>query len=207
VLIDTGNPNLLLPTSLVTNIYAAYNVQTLTLANGAKFGICNCSLGSSKATLDLGFPILKISIPFSDLVITPDAELYAGFNIPASEQLPAGTCMFMISPSSPIFGNILRDNFMRYAYVVVDLDSKQIGLAASNPTPGASNIMEIAAGSSALPSVSATGTAASPTGTGSSTGTGSAPSGTMTKSSDGTQLSVVSFGVVAGLMGFSYLLL
>ncbi|KAE9374361.1 acid protease [Stipitochalara longipes BDJ] len=207
VLVDTGNPNLLLPTSLVTNIYSTYNIGTLTLANGAKFGICNCSLGSSTATLDIGFTNLKISIPFSDLVISPTAELYAGFNIPASEQIVNGSCMFLVSPSSPIFGNILGDNFLRYAYVVVDLDSKQVGLAESNPTPGASNIMEIAAGSSTLPSVSATGTVATPTGTGSPSGTGSGSSSTSTKSSDGTQLSVASFGVVAGLMGFSYLLL
>jgi hypothetical protein len=207
VLIDTGNPNLLLPTTLVASIYAAYSIQTLTLANGAKFGVCNCSLGSSPATLDISFPNLQISIPFSDLVISPTAALYAGFNIPASEELPAGTCMFLVSPTNPLFGNILGDNFLRYAYVVVDLDSKQVGLAQSNPTPGTSNILAIAAGGSALPSVSAAGTAATPTGTGSPSGTGSAPSSTTTKSSDGTQLSVASLGVVAGLVGFSYLLL
>jgi hypothetical protein len=92
---------------------------------------------------------------------------------------------------------------------VVDLDTKQIGLAQANPTPGTSNIMEIAAGSSALPSASgtvATGTGI-PTGSGSPSGTGSGTSSTTTKSSDGNQLHIVSFGVVAGLLGFSCLLL
>lgn len=90
---------------------------------------------------------------------------------------------------------------------MVDLDTKQIGLAQANPTPGASNIMEIAAGSSALPSASGAAATGTPTSSGNPSGTGSGTSSTTTKSSDGNQLHIVSFGVVAGLVGFCCLLL
>ncbi|KAE9380892.1 acid protease [Stipitochalara longipes BDJ] len=208
--LDSGNPNMLLPTSLVTNIYSTYGVQPLSLPGGATFGVCSCGLANSTATLDISFPGLKISIPFSDLVIDPTAELYAGFNIPPSIRLPNGTCLFMVSPTREGFGNIIGDNFLRYAYYVVDLDSHQIGLAASNPKPGKSNIMEIAAGTSALPSP--TGAAAAQTGSGTATGNGGSsptssgqPSST-TKLSAGNRLSGVDFGVMVGIVGLAFML-
>ncbi|KAN0120292.1 acid protease [Hyaloscypha variabilis] len=208
--LDTGNPNLLLPTNLVANIYSTFGVQPLTLPGGASFGVCACGLGNSTATLDISFPNLKISIPFSDLVIDPTDALYAGFNIPPSIRLPNGTCLFMVSPTRPGFGNIIGDNFLRYAYYVVDLDSHQIGLAASNPNPGKSNIMEIAAGASVLPS--ATGAAASSTGTGTTTGSGGASPTTTgqptttTKASAGNRLRGMEMGVMVGFAGLAFML-
>jgi hypothetical protein len=67
--LDTGNPNMLLPTDLVVNI------EPLTLPGKAVFKVCACGLACSTATLDIIFPGLKISIPFSDLVINPTAAL------------------------------------------------------------------------------------------------------------------------------------
>ncbi|PMD15831.1 acid protease [Hyaloscypha hepaticicola] len=211
--VDTGNPNLLLPSNLVANIYSTFGIQSLQLgAGGATFGICNCTLGNLSSTLDVYFTGLKISIPFSDLVVSPTAELYAGYNIPAQYRLPAGVCLFLVSPTRAGFGNNLGDPFLRYVYYVVDLDSKQIGLATSNPNPGKSNIMEIAAGGDNLPSVSASGsvatsTSGTPTSSGSPSGTGSgASSTTTTKSSDANNLKAVSLGVVFGFLGLFCLL-
>jgi hypothetical protein len=211
--IDTGNPNLLLPSSLVTNIYSTFSIFPVEVGTGgAIFGMCNCSLGNLSSTLDIFFTGLKISIPFSDLVISPTSDLYAGYNIPASTRVPADVCLFLVSPTRAGFGNNLGDPFLRYVYYVVDLDSKQIGLAPSNPNPGKSNIMEIAAGGGNLPSVStsssgATPTSGTPTGSGNPSGTGPGASSTTTKSSDANDLKVVSFGVVAGLLGLFCLLL
>jgi hypothetical protein len=73
--LDTGNPNLLLPSDLVANIYSTFDVEPLTLPGKAVFEVCACGLANSTATLDIIFPGLKISIPFSDLVINPTAAL------------------------------------------------------------------------------------------------------------------------------------
>lgn len=212
--VDTGNPNLLLPNSLLANIYSTFGIQSLQLgAGGATFGICNCTLGNLSSTLDVDFTSLEISIPFSELVVSPTADLYAGFNIPAQYRLPAGVCLFLVSPTRAGFDNNLGGPFLRYVYYVVDLDSKQIGLAPSNPNPGKSNIMEIAAGGGNFPSVSASGavatsTSGTPTNIGSPSGTGSgAPSTNITKSSDANNLTAVSFRVVSGFVGLFYLLL
>ncbi|KAH8792321.1 aspartic peptidase domain-containing protein [Hyaloscypha sp. PMI_1271] len=209
--LDTGNPNLLLPSGLVGNIYKTFGVQAISLSGGATFGVCECALASSSATLDIGFPGLKISIPFSDLVISPTDDLYKGYNIPADSHLPNGTCLFMVSPTRAGFGNILGDNFLRYTYYVVDLDTNQIGLAPSNPNPGKSQIMEIAAGTKAIPSLSATGAVATGTNTPTSTkggpsSTGSAQPSTSTKPSAGNRLSSVDFGVMVGIVGLACLL-
>ena len=208
--LDTGNPNMLLPTNLVASIYSTFGVQPLAIG-GASFGVCACGLANSTATLDISFPGLKISIPFSDLVINPTAELYAGFNIPPSIRLPNGTCLFMVSPTRPGFGNIIGDNFLRYAYYVVDLDSHQIGIAASNPKPGKSNIMEIAARASALPSatgaaVSSTETGTTTTGGGGSSPTSSGQPSTTTKASSGSRLSGMSLSVIIGVLGLVFTL-
>jgi hypothetical protein len=205
VVLDTGNPNLLLPEGLVTNIWKAYDVQNVTIPGGATFGICNCSIANNNdATLDFEFPGLKISVPFSELVVLPTAELYALYGVSA---LPEGECIFMVSPTRTGVGNLLGDNFLRYAYYVVDLDSKQIALAASNPNPGASQILEIAAGGSPVPSLSASGAVPSQTGTG-STGSSTASSAQPTQStqSGGNRLNGVSFGVVVGLVGLFFML-
>jgi Eukaryotic aspartyl protease len=205
--LDTGNPNLLLPSGLVASIYSSFGVQTISLPGGAAFGACDCALASSSATLDIGFPGLKISIPFSDLVISPTDDLYKGYNIPASSRLPNNTCLFMVSPTRVGFGNILGDNFLRYAYFVVDLDSHQIGLAASNPNPGKSQIMEIAAGAKELPTLSATGTIATPTNTkGGPSSTSSTQPSSSTKPSAGNRLSGVDFGVMVGIVGLACIL-
>jgi hypothetical protein len=168
--LDTGNPNMLLPTVLAANIYSTFGVEPLTLPGRAVLEVCACGLANSTATLDIIFPGLKISIPFSDLVINPPVALYAGFSIPSSIRLPNSICLFIVSPTRAGFGNIIGDKFLGYVYYVVDLDSHQIGLVASDPKPGNSNIMEIAARTSALPSP--TGATAATTGTGTTTGNG-----------------------------------
>jgi hypothetical protein len=93
---------------------------------------------------------------------------------------------------------------------VVDLDSHQIGLVASDPKPGNSNIMEIAARTSALPSP--TGATPVMTGTGTTTGNGgSSPTtsgqpSTTTKPSVGNQLSGMDLRVMVGIVGLASML-
>jgi len=66
---------MLLPTDLVANIYSTFGAEPLTLPGRAVFQVCACDLTNSTATLDITFPGLEISIPFSDIVINPTAAL------------------------------------------------------------------------------------------------------------------------------------
>ncbi|KAH8895290.1 acid protease [Thozetella sp. PMI_491] len=70
----------------------------------------------------------------------------------------SGSCYFGISKSSSTY--LLGDTFLRSAYVVYDLDSKQIALAQSNLNATSSSVIAMTSGSS-IPGVSSTATASS----------------------------------------------
>lgn len=77
-------------------------------------------------------------------------------------------CQFGILPAGDNGPILLGDTFLRSAYVVYDLDNKQIALAQTRFNATASpNILEIQSGASGIPSVTytASGVVASQTGT------------------------------------------
>jgi hypothetical protein len=208
VLLDTGNFMINLPQSFVDSVWKAYDVTGVKISNSppTTVGVCDCALANSTSTLDFGFPGLNISVPFNSIVIEASPLLLAAFN----QTLPAEICLFNINGLNgreDEFPFGLGDAFLREVYYVVDMDSNEIGLAPMNPTPGPSNILEIASGTAGLASIisSASGTAtATPTtskGSSSSSSTTSSPSASSSKSA-GSHTEGSFFIAIFGVMAF-----
>jgi hypothetical protein len=71
----------------------------------------DCGIASWEGSVDYGFPGITISVPFSELALPVTGESY---------------CLFGFYPDTQ---NLFGDTFLRSAYVVYDLDNKEIGLA------------------------------------------------------------------------------
>lgn len=107
----------------------------------------NCDLGYG--TLDFGFgdsngPV--IGVPFSELAI-PITDSDGNF-ITYSDGSPV--CMLGLDTADASLGVILGDTFLRSAYVVYDLDRKQIGIAQTRFNVTTSNVKVINRGSGNL---------------------------------------------------------
>ncbi|KAE9980366.1 hypothetical protein EG327_006576 [Venturia inaequalis] len=107
----------------------------------------NCDLGYG--TLDFGFgdsngPV--IGVPFSELAI-PVTDSDGNF-ITYSDGSPV--CMLGLDTADASLGVILGDTFLRSAYVVYDLDRKQIGIAQTRFNVTTSNVKVINRGSGNL---------------------------------------------------------
>ena len=168
VLLDSGTSDNRLPNGIINDIYTAVNSSSA--ANLQYFDTkgpvgtviaCNCALANSTQTIMFNFSGAVISVPMTSLVLQIDPNFRSSFNIPDK------TCQFGITPMQP--NNpvvILGDPFLRAAYVVYDLDNKQISLAQAVYT-SESNIKEIGVGKNSVPgAVNATGTSPSSTATG-----------------------------------------
>lgn len=107
----------------------------------------NCDLGYG--TLDFGFgdsngPV--IGVPFSELAI-PVTESDGNF-LTYSDGSPV--CMLGLDTADASLGVILGDTFLRSAYVVYDLDRRQIGIAQTRFNVTTSNVQAINRGSGNL---------------------------------------------------------
>jgi hypothetical protein len=107
----------------------------------------NCDLGFG--TLDFGFgdsngPV--IGVPFSELAIPVTNE--DGSLITYLDGSPV--CMLGLDAAEDSLGVILGDTFLRSAYVVYDLDRKQIGIAQTRFNVTTSNVQAINRGSGNL---------------------------------------------------------
>lgn len=145
-LLDTGEPDLRLPTDFVKSVWEKYNVTGLPVGDprlGVVWGLINCSMASSSSTVDVSLPGLSISIPFQNLVLDPTAELITAFGKKTSD-VPKGTCLFNLNDAgSDPDVYVLGIPFFQSAYAVFNLDGKEISLAPVNQNPGPSNIVEI----------------------------------------------------------------
>lgn len=145
-LLDTGEPDLRLPTDFVKSVWDKYNVTGLPVGDpklGVVWGLIDCSMANSSATVDVSLPGLSISIPFQNLVLDPSAELITAFGKKPSD-VPKGTCLFNFNDAgSDPDVYVLGIPFLQSAYAIFDLDSKEISLAPVNQNPGPSDIVEI----------------------------------------------------------------
>ena len=153
--LDSGSGQIYLPIRAAQNIYTAFNVSYNPTTGYAS---CACSLASSNASVGFAFGQATIFVPMQSLV-TPNP----GYS--------RGTCDFNIF--TPNFSNLGPDNgeyyllgdpFLRSAYVVYDLDNKEISLAQSAINSTAPRqILEIAAGPGGVPNAQNTTPTALPT--------------------------------------------
>lgn len=143
-LLDSGTALTVIPQDifdkLVTYFGSTYNKRL-----GAYE--CNCDLGYG--TLDFGFgdsngPV--VGVPFSEMAI-PVTDSDGNF-ITYVDGSPV--CMLGLTPADADSGVILGDTFLRSAYVVYDLDRKQIGIAQTRFNVTTSNVQPINRGSGNL---------------------------------------------------------
>jgi len=173
--IDTGEPDVRLPSDFVDKVWKSYNVTGLPVGDpnlNVTWGLIDCSMASTSFTVDVNFKGLKISIPFQDLVMKPSLELIKAFGKQPSD-ISNGTCLFNLNHLNSYDDvSILGIPFLQSTYAVFNLDTKQISIAPINKNPGPSSIVEIVTGSSTEVNSTATTSGTSPT-PGDSSGPGS----------------------------------
>jgi hypothetical protein len=158
VVLDSGTTLTYLPAAIAQSIFTVVNAV---ISNGTAY--VNCSLASSLFTVEYTFTGITISVPISQLIL-PQNFTFMGITIsvPITQNLSPTQCLFGIQ-SSTIDGSILGDSFLSSAYVVYDLDNKEVHLAQAVINATSENIVEIGSGPNAVPSV--TGAHISPTST------------------------------------------
>lgn len=110
-ILDTGTAVTRLDPAVFNILYQYFNVANSTDSNGVVSYTVDCGIASVQGSVDYGFPGVTISIPFSELALPVSGESFCGFGA-----LPDTT-------------NLFGDTFLRSAYVVYDLDQKEVGLA------------------------------------------------------------------------------
>jgi hypothetical protein len=111
--------------------------------NDSDFGpLVACSLATETGSIDFGFGGSGgaiISVPFSELAI----PFYDPQGNPQEFDDGTTACYFGVSPASDGEPLLFGDTFLRSAYVVYDLDDKEIGIAPTVFHSEKSNIVEI----------------------------------------------------------------
>ncbi|TDZ38668.1 putative aspartic-type endopeptidase opsB [Colletotrichum spinosum] len=153
--LDSGASLTIIPDRMAEELWVKYNVVD------AGYGFVDCnSRGADSANHHVAFEFdgVAIRVPLEELVVdvlatTGNTEGMFPF---------ASACLFGIQRNS-LFGvdstnfALLGDTFLRSAYVVYDEANMQVGMAQANLNSSRSNVIELRAGETALPT--ATGVA------------------------------------------------
>ncbi|KAL6889745.1 aspartic peptidase domain-containing protein [Trichoderma longibrachiatum] len=162
--LDSGSTITLLPDAVVQEIFDEYDVLNI---QGLPIPLVDCAKAKTKdATFNFKFDGKTIKVPIDEMVLNNLAA--------ASDQLLSdptlskffkgwsGVCTFGMS-STKTYGIesdefvLLGDTFLRSAYVVYDLQNKQIGIAQATLNSTTSSIVEFKAGSKTIPGPASTG--------------------------------------------------
>lgn len=169
-IMDSGSTLSILSVTVISEMMNKIGIYQDPITN---LMLIDCKYGGDAGkdiTVDFDFGNKTIKVPIEELtlntanyfekrdVLSSVAYRLSGFlNIKASStEVP---CIFGIQPAT-LFGisadnfSLLGDTFLRSAYVVYDLANDQIGIAQANLNATESNIVELEAGQTTLPSVS-----------------------------------------------------
>ncbi|KZL66089.1 eukaryotic aspartyl protease, partial [Colletotrichum incanum] len=150
--LDSGSTVCLLPERLTKSVWATYGVID------AGYGFIDCKWGGAMGEghyIGFEFAGVKIRVPLEEMVldnldsIMDQLEGLTPFDRP---------CMFGIQ-NSAIFDvtsgrfALLGDTFLRSAYVVYDESNQQVGIAQANLNSSRSNVIELRANGTVLPTV------------------------------------------------------
>jgi len=150
--LDSGAATIDLPEPFVSAIYAYLGATLIPLNGGTATVPCNLSTADAVFSFYFGGAPNgpKINVPIADL-IQPAMPLTDGTIYSDSAHTPA--CALLVRPSAG-YTVVLGDAFLRSAYVVYDLDNKQIAMAQADLTSTAEpKIEEIKPGVSGIPGV------------------------------------------------------
>lgn len=156
VILDSGTTLTYLPTTLAEEIMSTFEA---TYDSSLGYATVDCDLAStSNLILEYQFggydgPTIQVSL---DQLI-----------IQTSSGGGSDTCAFGVSESDSYY--LLGDTFLRSAYVVYDLDNKEIALAQANLNSTSTSITAMTEGSS-IPNVASTATAVMASSTASTNG-------------------------------------
>lgn len=126
--LDTGSPNMYIPTPLYTAI--AHNLNATPITNGAPYVPCSLrSADTGSLIFDFaarpGAPHARIKVPYAELIYPP------GFPVtvpPVPDRDGEAMCYFGVVPTDgPV--RLLGATFLRSAYVVFDAERLELGLA------------------------------------------------------------------------------
>lgn len=150
VVLDSGTTLTYLPTAMAESIFTTFNA---TYSDTAGYATVDCSLASeSDLALEFQFggsdgPTIHVAL--SELLLSTGS----GMGMSQGRGGQSATCAFGVSKSSSTY--LLGDTFLRSAYVVYDLDNKEIALAQSNFNSTKTSVAAMTSGSS-IPGVSVT---------------------------------------------------
>lgn len=196
VVLDSGTTLTYLPETLAESIFTTFGA---TYDETLGYATIDCSVAdNTSVALEYQFggwngPTVQVAL--SELVIDDGTSRGGGSGYESGSE---ETCAFGVSMSSGTY--LLGDTFLRSAYVVYDLDAKQVALAQSSFNATASSVVAITSGSS-IPGVSATATDIIASATGTSVG------GTNKKDSGATRMGMgmvplasVAVGAIVGIL-------
>ncbi|KAI9671061.1 MAG: hypothetical protein M1831_005146 [Alyxoria varia] len=148
-ILDSGTSTLLFPDDLAQKLYDQFGATFSQEADGA---IAPCYLRHANATLDFQFggddgPTIKAPI---DQFLLDVTDSY-GEDLTFDNGDVACQLGFEGAQGRPL---LLGDTFLRSAYVVYDLDNKQISIAQADFSSRKSDVREIRAGRNGVPGVS-----------------------------------------------------
>lgn len=197
VILDSGTTLSYLPTTLAEEVMATFNA---TYDSSLGYATVSCDLAStSDIVLEYQFggsggPTIQVDL--AHLVLQTSSGSSGTTSSSSSD------CAFGISESDSYY--LLGDTFLRSAYVVYDLDNKEIALAQSNVNSTSTSITAMTEGSS-IPNVASTASAVMASSTGSDTTGNSKKSGA---SAAMTTVGIMSLVTVAlGAVAGSFLVL
>jgi len=178
--LDSGTTLMAIPPSLFVQVAEYFGVT----ADRYYGYIVPCNIGGWNGTLDFGFgsnngPIIQVL--FSELVIPLTDEQGQPLQFNNGQDV----CMFGVQPTPAEGIYLLGDTFLRSAYVVYDLDAKQVAIAQAKWDSDESNVLPIASGTALGALLSSASSATGATVTASGTGH-VAPGNSMTKASENT---------------------
>lgn len=197
VVLDSGTTLTYLPETMAQSIMDSFGA---TYDESLGYATVDCNLANeSNLVLEFQFggsagPAIQVAL--SELVIPDGSSVTFG---PGGSSSASSTCAFGVSMSTSTF--LLGDTFLRSAYVVYDLDAKEVAMAQANFNSTTTSITAITSGST-IPLVSSTATAVMASSTGTSVGSASGyKSGAVgTNGMAAASLLPVALGAIAGAM-------
>lgn len=156
--LDSGSTITLLPDAVVQELFDEYDVLNI---QGLPVPFIDCAKANIKdATFNFKFDGKTIKVPIDEMVLNNLAaasdEIMSDPSLSKFFKGWSGVCTFGMG-STKTFGIqsdefvLLGDTFLRSAYVVYDLQNKQIGIAQATLNSTSSTIVEFKAGSKTIP--------------------------------------------------------
>lgn len=191
-ILDSGTTLSYLPDDIATPLFTAVGAYdySSSLLSSADTGLAlvDCRLVSSGLVLTFRFNnAATITVPADELVIDAFDQDEIPDDVPFEE-----TCLFGIQSSGSANSGgsaaqasyaLLGDTFLRSAYVVYDIDNRQVGLAPANLNSTKSDVQELSADTTSLPVYTGVARQEEPSASGSATGTSSSTAGSSTTAS------------------------